>query len=37
MIKGTDKIGFQNVEENLAALVTLSPKPNNPALMKEFG
>lgn len=37
VVKGTDKIGFQNVEENLAAFVTLSPKPQNPAFLNEFG
>lgn len=37
VVKGTDKIGFQNVEENLAAFVTLSPKPQNTAFLKEFG
>lgn len=37
VVKGTDKIGFQKVEENLAAFVTLSPKPQNPAFLNEFG
>lgn len=37
LLKGTDKVGFQNVKEDLAAFITLSPKPSNPAFSNEIG